>query len=374
MANQTEKKTINIGPGAIATASVEGGPAFTLSSTEWIAIQNYVLEGQSLPINETDFRAFLGKGAPEDLSDFIQLIKAYGDINAHVTKWQEDTFPQSVSLASDIVAYANLAPTYYNPILPLAEALTKNPDDVDARNKLTAILDVLIKNAEEYHANAKIVSEKIQEFGEETRQDKIVMTGTDGTGGLKKYYEDEYGETSEEVIRLNKEIEAQRVILDAANADYDHNNVIASTTPAYGWIWPVGTVAGAVVAGVYGDKAAKALDRARAAQEEIDSLTDDLAANANLMTTINRAQVGITNIIEPISNALPSIQKIQGVWGAIADDLFNIKQLIETNIAQALPIIMDLGVESAINAWAEVGKIAEAYRLNAYITVTDVAA
>ena len=68
-----------------------------------------------MPHNEADFRAFLGSAAPKDMSDFTPLINAYKDIFDHVSKWNDETYPESVSLASDIVTYANKASIYYNP-------------------------------------------------------------------------------------------------------------------------------------------------------------------------------------------------------------------------------------------------------------------
>lgn len=373
----TKTKIFNIGPGAIAEPSQKGGPAFVLSSSDWYAIQSYVtnaLSKEIMPHTEKDFRAFLGSAAPADLSDFDPLIGAYKNIFDHVTVWNDDTYPQSVSLASDIVAYARQAPTYYNPILPLAEKLTENPDDEKTKEKLQAILDVLINQADAYHSQAEEVFKKIKSFADQTAQDKVTLAGVDGEGGLYKYYNDKYGETSDEVKLLNDEIKAQQIVLDAANKEYEQDVVIAATTPTYAWIFPFGTIAAAVVAGIYGDKAVKALDRAKAAQKKINELTAELQVNANLMNSLNITIGSLDNNIDSISAALPIIQKIQGVWGGISDDLGNISALIKTNIQEALPIIMDLGVEAAIEQWKAVGKEAEAYRVNAYITVETKAA
>ena len=361
--------TPNIGPSAIAQPAVTGGPAFALSATEWLAIQIYVNDALALPTTADAFKNSLGPGAPSDLSDFTQLVTAYATINGHVTTWQNDTFPASVSLASDIYNYALQAPTYYNPILPLAQKLTANPDDQQALQELTAILGVLSKSATTYHDNAAAVSTKIQTFATQTQADKVTLSGTDGTGGLQKYYNDKYGTTSADVIEINKELAAQKLILDSANAEYNHDVIVASTTPTYAWVFPFGTIAAAVVAGVYGDKAVKALEKVRAAQQQINTLSAQLAADALLMIAINKVESGLTNIIGPLNAALPIIQKIQGVWGAIADDLNTIIGTIKTNIQDALPIIMNLGVETAINEWTAVGAEANAYRVNAYITV-----
>ena len=368
---------LSIGPGAIAEPSQEGGPAFALSSSEWYSIQAYVTDALSkeiMPHTITDFRAYLGSCAPENLSDFEPLIKAYDDIFNHVTTWNEDTFPKSISLASDIVAYASQAETYYAPLIPLADALTENPDDEKSKEKLTAILDVLIKQTDSYRAQAEEVSKQIREFANQTKQDSITLSGPDGESGLYKYYSDEYGETSEDVKRLTKEIEDQKAILNAANKEYDHDVVVAATSPSYAWVFPVGTIAASVVAGIYGDKATKALKRAKAAQAEIDALEAELQVNANLMKSLTISNQGLSENINSINGALPIIQKIQGVWGAISDDLTNIKELVIKNIAEALPIIVSLGVDSAIKQWKAVGKEADAYRVNAYITVEQEAA
>jgi hypothetical protein len=353
---------MSIGPGALAEQGTEGGPNFVLSKPEWIAIQTYVTEGMSLPTTDAEFRKSLGAGAPKDLSDFVQLITAYQGIYGHCKTWQDDTFPKTVELASDI------APVYYPPILAEARKLITNPDDPDAKAALKAILDQLQKEAQQRATKATDVAKEVKTFADNTQSDKDTLVGIDGKGGLVKYYDDKYGKTSKDVEQLNKDIVAQREILKAANDEYDHDVIVATTTPTYGWWFPVGTIAAAVVAGIYGDKAVKALERARAAQRKIDELTDKLAADANLMNAIYLASFGMNNITRSLSAALPVIQKIQGVWGAIASDLGAIVTLIDTNIREVPPIIMNLGVELAIKSWANVAAAADAYRVHAYVS------
>lgn len=373
----TKTKTFDIGPGAIADPSEQGGPDFVLSASEWYAIQSYVTSAMSndiMPRTDDAFRNYLGSAAPSDLSDFQPLIKAYSDIYDHVSVWNNDTYPSSVSLASDVVAYSRQARIYYSPIIPLAEKLTNDPNDEKSKEKLQAILGVLINDADTYHKRAEEVLIKIKAFADETAQDKITLAGVDNKGGLYKYYEDKYGSTSEEVQSLTKEIEDQQRILDAANKEYEHDVVVASTTPSYAWVGIFGLIAAAVVAGIYGDKAVKALARAKAAQKKIDELQAELQVDANLMNSLNVTRNGLDKNIDLITEALPIIQKIQGVWASISDDLGNISELIKTNIQEALPIIMDLGVDAAIVQWEAVGKEADGYRVNAYITVDAKAA
>jgi len=362
-----ETQTLELGPGVIAKASVAKGPAFILAATEWVAIQTYVINALALPTTAETFKTYLGKGAPSDMAPFASLITAYGNINKHVTTWQKDTFPASISLASDIVNYGKQAPIYYNPILPLAEKLKKDPNDQESKDTLKGILEVLSKSASDHHIKAKAVAQKIQSFADDTQADKVVLTGVDGSGGLKKEYNDKYGATSKEVTEIKEDLELQAKTLDQANKDYDHYVVVASTTPTYVWVWPFGTVAAAVVAGIYGDKAVKALEKVRATEKKIKDLGEKLAADALLIISVSNASSGISKTSDQIAAALPVIQKIQGVWGAITDDLNNIIQTIDTNIAEALPIIMKLGVQTAIQEWTDVAELANEYRLHANV-------
>jgi hypothetical protein len=358
----------NIGPDAIADPGVAGGPGFTLSRPEWIAIQAYSTDALALPTTADAFRKSLGAGAPKDLSDFDKLIEAYVAVNQHVTTWSTKTFPASVALASDVYQYGTVkAPVYYPRILDEAKILERNPDDEQAKTALKAMLDNLKRDADQKSAKAGEVSTAIATFATDSELDKVTLVGADGKGGLVSYYDKKYGSTSAEVKKLTDDIAEQKGILKSANDEYDHDVVVAATSPTYAWVWPLGTIAAAVVAGVYGKRATDALDRARAAQAKIDLLADKLAADANLLVAIHNAEVGAGSIVRGLTEALPVIQKIQGVWGGIAADLGAISALIDDDIRNVPPIIMGLGVDEAIKSWHQVALRADAYRVNAYV-------
>ncbi|MGO9319825.1 MAG: alpha-xenorhabdolysin family binary toxin subunit A [Solirubrobacteraceae bacterium] len=364
----TTTTSYDIGPGAIAQAGTAGGPAFMLSVAEWVTIQTYVTDALALPVNEEEFRNSLGPGAPSNLSDFTQLIACYKAIEQHCTTWNSTTFPQTVALADAVYEYgANKAPVYYPPILKEAEILEREPNNEQAKAALKAILEALEKTANEYATKAKAAAAEIHKFMADTESDSTTLIGPDGQSGLVKHYNERYGEESEAVKNLVKEIDAQKIILASANAEYNQDVIIASTTPTYAWVPWVGIVAAAVVAGIYGDRAVKALDKAHAARDKIDSLAATERADANIMTAIHSATQGMTTIVTALSRALPVIQKMEGAWASIATDVANIVKIIEQDIGQVPPIIMSLGVEEAVKAWYNVAQLADAYRVNAYV-------
>lgn len=389
METKEVKKKFDLGPGAIAKSSMDSNvrslifgnydmapvaksdaPDFILSSEDWLAIQCYVIKTLALPNTEAKFRTFLGAGAPSDLTDFSQLINAYNKMNEHVTDWQDNIFPKSVSLASDIYNYSLKVEVYYAPILPLADILAKNPDDKNAKDKLVAILSTLSQLARDHQEKARTVADGVKDFANLTEKDQIELSGADGKSGLTKYYEDKYGATSDEARTITDNINAMQAILKKANDEYNHDVTVAATTPSYCWVMPpLGLIAAAIVAGIYGDKAVKALDSIRANEKRLKALQNEAQSNANLLLILNTTKKGLADICKAIDKALPLIQTIQGTWQGIADGLDDIVKTIHKNIEEALPIIMDMGVQSAIQSWKAVGKSADKYRQNAYITV-----
>jgi hypothetical protein len=204
--------------------------------------------------------------------------------------------------------------------------------------------------------------------------DQNTLVGTTAAPGLQKYYTDKYGATSAEVTLYTQQLAGWRLALTGDQAEYRQDVIIASTTPTYVWIFPEGTIAAAIVAGIYGHKAVEKLDDIKTDQDNIDRLTADLAADANLINAINMATSGIDGISTALAAALPVVQKIQGIWQGISDDIASIASLINTDIRQVPPIIMNLGVSEATTAWYKVGQAANAYRTNAYVTTSGGAA
>lgn len=356
----------NIGPDAIADPGTPGGPCLTVARPEWTAIQARCTDLLALPTTADAFRKSLGAGAPEDLADFVQLIEAYEALQAHVATWTTTTFPTAVALAGDIHQYGTVqAPVFYPQILEEARILDRGPDDGQAAVALAAMLDHLRREAEQKSDRAGEVSDEIARFAAGCERYEEILGG-DGTGGLVRYYEAACS-TSADVDRLTTEIGEQRAILTAADEAYDHDVVIAATAPTYAWCWPVGAVAAAVVSGSYGTETTDALDRARAAQSAIDRLGDQPAAEANLLVALHLATAAVGTIVRGLTETLPMIQKIQGVWGGIAADLGALSALVGDDIAAVPAIITGLRADQAITDWHQVARRAEAYRVNAYL-------
>ncbi|UGT67705.1 alpha-xenorhabdolysin family binary toxin subunit A [Nocardia gipuzkoensis] len=361
--------SLDIGPGELSEPGVQGGPNFILSRPEWIKIQVFVQDALVLPTTQSEFRNSLGPGAPNDLSDFTKLINVYRLINDDGKNWRDSIYPKAISVASNILQYGrDKVPVYYPPIKDLAQRLMNNPNDQQAKNDLKSVLKTLRGEADKQVQWARLVSSTTFQFAYDIETDKTTLVGTDGNGGLVAYYDKKYGRASQAVADVTKEIADEKTVLKAANDEYNHDVVVASTTPAYAWLGLPGFIAGAVVAGEYGARAVEALKRVKAAKAQINKLEAELAADANLMNAARSAQQSSSTIAQDITAVLPVVQKIEGVWGALFDDLGYILDLIDNNIAQVPPIIMDLGVDAAIAKWAAVAQEAEKFLRNAHVS------
>ena len=357
----------NIGPDAIADPGTPGGPRLTLARPEWIALQARCTDVLALPSTADAFRKSLGAGAPEDLADFARLIEAYQTLQTSVATWTAATFPAAVALAGDIHQYGSArAPVYYPRMLEEVRILEGDPRDGEARAALSAMLDHLRRDADQNSGRAGRVAAEIARFAADAERAETTLSG-DGTGGLVGYYDATYGSTTAEVGPLTRLIADERAILTTADEAYDRDVLRVTATPTYAWCWPVGSVAAAVAAGSHGTQATDALDRARTAQSTIDRLGDQAAAEANLLVALHVADRAVRTIVSSLTETLPVVQKIQGVWGGIAADLGALAALVDDDIRAVPPIIGALGVDQAITGWHQVAEQADAYRVNAHV-------
>ncbi len=348
---------LSIGPGDFLAS----GP-FILSKPEFVLVQTYVEAGKRLPTTSDAFVTEVGV-RKEDVGQFQGLIGAYGQIAGHCTYFSTTTFPMSVNLASDVVHYNTKVPIYYGALNPIIQAWndgTMSPED--AQKKLSAILDNLKTAAQSYADDAGKVKADMIKFVEDSKSDQTALEAN-SADIRAKYAGDQVTQNYMDQIA-----NAQRQI-QYWNDQYSYDVTVAATTPTYAWVFPFGTIAAAVVAGVYGKRATDALDEVHKYNDILAKAQGDLRIALNLNSDLHLADQSLQGILDKVKQALPVLEKIEGIWGAIADDLQNVLTAIARDIQQAPAIIKDLGVAEAIQQWAQVAAIADTYRANAYITV-----
>ncbi|HSS18780.1 MAG TPA: alpha-xenorhabdolysin family binary toxin subunit A [Pyrinomonadaceae bacterium] len=356
-----------LGPGQLAGAS-DSDP-FVLASADWIKVQVYIEQGIALPKTKDDLAIWVN-GSIDDLMDHFNLLKdAHLNIETHCTKWKTDIYPSSVNLANSIVHYNQDVPDLYQALLDTIDTIRKamSKKDQDAINQgkqdFKDLLADRSQKARDFATQADTVATAISGFVSDTEADQTQMNT------VKKDFDDTFGSESDEVKSLKDQMAEQENVLATADAEYRHDCIVAETTPTYAWCWPLGTIAGAVVAGVYGDRAVKALHAKQAAQAQINQLSAEIKRDESLLAVVTFAKTSIDGLLDHLNAALPIIQKIKGIWNAIASDIDNLADLMTNDIEKAALIVEKVKIKGAIAAWDKLSTKADKYRVNAYVTV-----
>ncbi|MFT3908936.1 MAG: alpha-xenorhabdolysin family binary toxin subunit A [Ferruginibacter sp.] len=367
--------TGKLGVNDLATDSNADG-TFLLSSTSWFEIQTYVHYASMLPDSLDSFKDLLGAGAPGDMSDFTQLISVFASMKEAANTFSTSTFKNSVSLASDIYNYAGKVPNLYGAISDLANQFDNSQITMDDfKTKICAVVTILKTAAETMETNAAKVSDAIGAFATEIATDKENLIGDDGNSGIYKTLNDKYNTENGAIADLMQQIKDTTAALQEANEAYAHDVVVAATSPTYAWIFPFGTIAAGVTAGIYGKKATDALDAAKGYTVQLTTLQNELAADLQIATCLHISTEKIKSIEDAMASALKDIQTIRGAWAAIKDDLVAIINTITNELNTDDPtqgveaFILGLGIGDAIAEWKALGAEADSYRKNAYITV-----
>ncbi|GAB4195739.1 MAG: hypothetical protein OHK0022_12680 [Roseiflexaceae bacterium] len=364
----------------LGIANDEESP-FLLSGAEWYTLQRYVNDALTLPVSEQALRRDLGMLDGESLETFHktlakyggsveilrELIAGYGSINQNCRTWRDVTFPQSVNLADSIVHYSRKVPTYYGALADVLKGLRgkTGPDAEALRADARDILDELAADARMYADQAATVREAIIAFAQATKQDKTTITDVHDRMAAQM------GNFSGRVKELNDSIDQLRKEIDKLNKDYEHSVVVAATSPTYAWVLPFGLIAAAIVAGVYGDAAAKLMKRINEAKAKLEQQNEELQIKVRLGTLMGLADNRLDGLIALIGPALEVIQKIEGIWRALASDLESVNTVIdsiETGLDERARLL-HLRVTTAITQWQALGKQANDYRVNAFIDV-----
>jgi hypothetical protein len=351
----------NIGPRQIDS----GTGQFILDIPGWPAAQAYVTAGMHLPTDTDDLRAQLPADPPGGMDQFSSLVSAYALINQHCKFWNDHTLQDAVNCAADIVHYNQKVPSYYGALSKLLPGMTSNPPNAAVVTQFKAILQNLSTQAQGYADHAAAVKKGMKDFADQTAQDQLNVQP------LMERFHKSLGDQSPIIKQLSDDLAADQQTLSEAQAEYEHDVIVAATSATYAWVWPVGTIAAGVVAGVYGKRATDALARVNGMKAAIGTISGQLSAAANLLLVLQSIDSQLADISTKIAAALPVLQAMQGAWTSIASDMQNILTIIDQDIGKAPAIIASLGIDNAIAAWARVAKEADVYRNTAFITVTD---
>ena len=342
---------------------------FFMSHPDMIALQCYLTEGVQLATTPDEATLKLGVTA-EDAGKFADLWESYKTVRSHCTDFQQNTFPKTVNLAADLSNYGGkMAPIYYGALKSVFEQIDNGSiPNAEGQKHADEILQKLIEYAQGKAAEVDAVSSSISQFIIQTEQDKGVLDpifdkyrkmydGYEGGAGLLQQYRDRIADDKNQI--------------DYWNDEYKRDVTIASTTATYAWIVPFGLIAAAVVAGVYAKRAIEAKEHIDEFRDQLDNDEEKLRSAVLMDADLKRVNDSLGGLLDKLNAALPILNKMKGVWVALAQDISDVAETLKSNVQGASTFIAELGVDMAIEQWKSVANEADQYRVNAFIVLKD---
>ncbi len=116
---------------------------------------------------------------------------------------------------------------------------------------------------------------------------------------------------------------------DMQQAEYRRNVTIASTTLTYAWVPVIGTIAAAVVAGVYGRRAVESLEAYNKSMAKIEKENKALTTAIKAHEVQRIAGTGLTHAKEHTEAAIQEITVVKNAWAALAGNLSVVATKVE---------------------------------------------
>jgi hypothetical protein len=349
-------------------------------SDSWHFLQLYSYWGIFLPNTENALKLKLHIKDPLSFSFFPSMLDAYSKLHDASNDFINNIFNKVVALGNDLKSFAEQAATR-NP--ELEKDTTKSIftvaieclDDSDLESALALITDM----QESAAANATASGEVIK-----------LLAGykaklSDGVGKLTNVgvaIESDNRTSKATIERLSGDkdtlgsIANSVKLLQESNERYKQDVIKATTTLTYGWVFPYGTIAAVIVAGIFGDRAVKELRNLDEMTAKLKTKSLELETAVTTVQTQNMAQSGVTQALALTDSAITHTTILQNAWNGLDGELRKVLELLNKSTATVddkvvlkNKVVVKTYLTNAGNAWANVLLPINQLTANPYITV-----
>ena len=345
-----------LGPGRL----IDDNERLVLANPSWLTIRRYIENATRLPTEEATLRSNLKLNESDSFAPFKPLQKVFIKVKDDAIHWRDYTYPQALGLASDINTYSKKAAVFYEELIPVIDALVENPQDKDNKTLFRDIVIDLAETAKSHADNAENILDSIGHFQNQLSSDESHLAQ------LERDYGDKLGVSNENYRSLKADLDRATRDLEQENRRYDRQVMAAATSPSYAWVFPFGTIAATIVAGVYGDRAVETLRRIKRLKRQISHLSPRVERYQRFSENLDLAQGAVKNIKKDIESTLPIIRQVRGQWSYMSTDLNHISTIVNEELPEAVDHLKKLYIRLALNQWQEVGASTREFIETAY--------
>lgn len=361
-------KTLDMSPKEL----VNDDGNYILQNQDVYDLLKYVYCGVLLPVTEDAYKARLNISVDvmDKLSGVISpLVKAYASTQDHCQAFKDTTYPTIVSLASDVYHYAQNAggdakDSYYGNIFSsiraLADATTQKEQE-----KLTAtingLVDVQVSAITKLQKRSKQTVADLRTFEGQTRGDQSIMK--ERSNAVDAKLTEQVGSLDD----LENKLQQYRDELKSDQVAYEHDKIVACTTPTYAWLGLIGLITASTIAGIYGKKAVKMANRIDEVNKLIKGYEGKIKDETVVLADLKAIDADLGKVLALIDPTIAVIEKMMGVWSAIADDLNNLREMVNTDVRTANAAISTIVDNKLTKKWDALAKSVDKYRKAAFV-------
>jgi len=292
----------------------------------WQFLQIYSTWGLRLPHTEASLKMKLGIPQPGKYLFFQGMVQAYDEIHDACNDFQTNIFPEVIEVGTSLLSFASDA----------------DPTDGELFNVLIELMDLndltgALEFVETIQETTRTNSEKAGNVKSLLNNFKVKLVSAQEKVSTVKSLVDQDAEVSQSAINqlaggreVTGSIENLKQLMSEKQAEYDHAVVVAATTPTYAWATLIGFITAASIAGVYGDKAVKALKRVQELEDEIKKTNAKLHTALETNKVSNSASESVRQTQQYTDLAIAHTTTVQNAWTHMADNLQEIADKVNS--------------------------------------------
>jgi len=290
----------------------------------WHYLQVYTHYGLQLPHTQATLKLQLGISDPGRYTWFDPAVEAYDTIYQASQHFIGAVFPGVVGLGNDLMSFAQEATGKDGNFSAMIDLLDDNEDQA----ALELVDDLRTKAIE----NSKKAAQVATDLG--TYKGKLVTAIGQLSNVKTKINQDD--QVSQKTIdgllsqdpKSSTSIKAVEKFLADAKANYEHNVVVAATTPTYAWVLPTGLIAAIVVASIYGKRATDEKAAIDSYESQLKQMALKLRTAIETRSVLEAADYGISNALSKTELAERDATTVQNAWNQLVKGVDEIKTKI----------------------------------------------
>ncbi|KAF7960436.1 hypothetical protein EAE96_000117 [Botrytis aclada] len=360
---------------------------FLLQHADMIALVRYLWAGCLLPLNRGEYASRLLVRQSDVNShtwEYIDpVIDAYKQVHDHASTFRTNVYNQKLmGIANAIYEYCEKAgggkgDSYYEGFMEIGD---KYYNEVNSGNPNHKKLNQWASDIKEFTSDLKGDGDKLvrscadliadlSTFEEECTKDKTRLEPA--LSGLHSALVDNDGE----IKNLAAQIKLDQGELANDQNSYDWDMQKVNEAPNYIWIFPIGTIVGGTMIGVYRDKAKKMAEAMKKLNEKISNEQKTFEADIRLAADVELMQHHGKTLLNLIQPAIGTLELLQTCWNDIKSDLEYVENMVNkptSNGGSKDSPFKKMERKKVRKAWNILKKEVEGYRKHAYVSNVEI--